>query len=343
MEAHRNRLLVCLTAMSLACCPALAQEEATATVLPTVETATMVSENPDDIVHIGTASAGGIYYPAGGALCRLMNRTRSEHHLRCIADPSEGSLANLRALAKGDLDFAVVQSNWQYQAVKGLGVFTNGPHTDLRSVFSLYTEAFTAVVRDDSAFKNFEDIRKATVNLGPEGTPVRMMSEEIMSLLGWDIEEFAGIGRYTMEEQAKALCDGDIDVIFFTVGHPNGALRQALGTCALRMLPMEETTTRKIAARAPYLFATNIPAGLYGPQAPEVRTVGVKATLVTQASVPDKVVEAMVRSVFANFTTFKTLHPVFARLNPADMVQKGLTAPLHPAAERYYREAGLLK
>jgi TRAP transporter TAXI family solute receptor len=293
-------------------------------------------------VRIGTASAHGVYYPAGGAICRLVNRTKNDHGLRCTVESSIGSLANLQALQKGTLDFAVMQSDAQYQALHGDGNFSGKADHDLRAVFSLYAEAFTVLVRADSPMQSFDQVRTARLNLGPENSAVRAMAREIFQLSGWNLSDAANISSYSIQEQAKALCDGVVDVIFYTSGHPNGAVQQATSRCDMRLLPIDGDTAKRLFTKAPYFTNAVIPGGMYAGNPKEVHTIGVQATLVTRKDTPDATVEAVVRSVFANLTNFKTLHPVFARLEPRLMVRKGLTAPLHAAAKRYYEQAGLL-
>ncbi|MFV0665828.1 TAXI family TRAP transporter solute-binding subunit, partial [Denitromonas sp.] len=99
-------------------------------------------------VTIGTGGVTGVYYAAGGAICRLMNKDRAKHGIRCSVESTGGSVYNINTIRAGELDFGVAQSDWQYHAVKGTSKFADaGPNTELRAVFSVHPEPFTVVAR----------------------------------------------------------------------------------------------------------------------------------------------------------------------------------------------------
>ncbi len=293
------------------------------------------------LVHVGTGSAGGIYYPAGGAICRLVNRGKNDHGLRCQAESTTGSLANLNALRTGELQFAVVQSNWQDQAYHGTGLFEGKAFADLRTVFSLYSEPFLVLVRADAPITSFEEIRGKRINAGTEDSSLRPMLEDIFAPLGWKLADFPA-AALRWEEQSDALCKGEIDVAFYVFGQPNALMQEATTRCPTRILPIEGALADKILARAPYLTRTSVPGGMYAGNPNEVRSLGVRATLVTTSEVESATVHTLVEAVFGHLVNFKTMHPVFAGLNAKAMAQQGLTAPLHDGAQDYYEENGFL-
>ena len=293
-------------------------------------------------VTIGTGGVTGVYYPTGGAICRLVNQGRAEHGIRCSAESTEGSVFNLNSIRQGELDFGVVQSDIQYHAFHGSDRFEeDGPYEDLRAVFSLHPEPFTVVVRRDAGIETFEDIVGKRVNIGNPGSGQRATVEQLMEEYGWTTDTFALASELPSREQAQALCDNRIDVILFTVGHPSGSIQEPIATCDAKLLPVEGEVVDRLVEANPFYFSATIPAGMYPNHPDDIATFGVGATFVTAAGTPDDVVQVVTAAVFDNFDTFKGLHPAFAVLDPKTMTSAGLSAPLHDGAARYFEEAGL--
>lgn len=294
-------------------------------------------------VTIGTGGVTGVYYPAGGAICRLVNQGRSEHGIRCSAESTGGSVFNLNTIREGELDMGVVQSDWQYHSFNGTDQFAEaGPFEELRAVFSMHPEPMTLVVRPDSGIESVADLVGKRVNIGNPGSGQRGTAERLMEVLGWDMDTFALASELPSREQAQALCDNRVDAFFFTVGHPSGSIQEPIATCNARLVSITGDEVDQLVADTPYYFHATIPAGMYPNHAEDIHTFGVGATFVSSTNTADEVVYQVVRAVFENFDTFKSLHPAFATLDPETMVSSGLSAPLHEGAARYYREAGLM-
>lgn len=296
------------------------------------------------IITIGTGSVTGVYYPAGGAICRLVNRARKEHGIRCFVESTGGSIYNLHALRDGEVNFGIVQSDWQYAAYRGEGVFADGPaYKDLRSVFSLHSEMFTIAVAKNSGIASFSQLKGKRVNLGDRGSGMRAIMQELMESRGWTSHSFAAASELKPAEASQALCKGKIDAMVFAAGHPNGLIQEITSNCGAKLIPVEGKEIDKLLADNPYYARTAIPGGMYAGNAQNTSTFGVKATLVTTAEMDEDEVYEITKAVFDNFDSFKTLHFVFATLEKDRMVSAGLIAPLHPDALRYYREAGLIQ
>lgn len=298
----------------------------------------------DKTVTIGTGGVTGVYYPAGGAICRLVNRGRKEHGIRCSVESTGGSIYNLKAIAQGELEMGVVQSDWQYNAYYGKGVFTDqGPNAKLRSLFSLHSEPFTVVARADSGIKTFDDLKGHRVSIGNLGSGMRATMEEVMRAKGWDTKMFSQVKELKASDQPQALCAGEIDAMVFSAGHPNGSIQEATSGCDSRLIPVTGPDIDKLMADHPYYAPATIPGGMYNGNPNETKTFGVKATFVSSSDVPDDVAYEITKAVFENFDSFRTLHFVFATLDKQKMVADGLSAPLHPGALKYFKEAGLVK
>lgn len=313
-------------------------------VLPLLLLADFPAQAAEKFVTIGTGGVTGVYYPAGGAICRLVNRGRKEHGIRCSVESTGGSIFNLNAISQNELDLGVAQSDWHYNAYKGQGVFADqGANPKLRSLFSLHSEPFTVVARADAGIKSFDDMKGHRVNIGNPGSGMRATMEEVMKAKGWDRSVFSLVSELKASEQAQVLCDNKIDAMVFAAGHPNGSIQEVTTTCDTVLIPVDGPEIQKLIDNHPYYAPAIIPGGMYQGNPDDIRTFGVLATFVTSADVDEDVVYQVVKAVFENFDSFKTLHFVFATLEKEKMVVDGLSAPLHPGAIRYYKEAGLLK
>jgi len=301
------------------------------------------SKAGDKFITIGTGGVTGVYYPAGGAICRLVNRGRKTHGIRCSVESTGGSIDNLNALRKGELEVAVAQSDMQYNAFKGTDYFTEQKaNTALRSLFSLHSEPFTVVVRKDSGINKFEDIKGKKVNIGNIGSGIRATMEVVMKQKGWAIKDFAATTELKAAEQVAALCNKQIDVMVYAAGHPNGAIQEVTTTCDTKLIPVEGADIDKLVQTNPYYAYTIIPGGMYNGTPNDIKTIGVKATFVANEGLDEEVAYQLVKAVFDNFDNFKTLHPVFSTLDPQRLVHEGNTAPLHKGAARYFKEKKML-
>jgi uncharacterized protein len=298
----------------------------------------------DTFITIGTGGVTGVYYPTGGAICRLVNKDRKAHGIRCSVESTGGSVYNINTIREGELDMGIVQSDVQYKALKGEGeeFQSQGPFTDLRSLFSVHAEPFTVVARDDSGIKTFDDLKGKRVNVGNPGSGQRSTMEVVMERKGWTMSDFALASELKSAEQAQALADNKIDAIVFTVGHPSGSIQEATTTTDAHLVPVNGPEIDALVKEFPYYSKAVIPGGMYRGSPDDVETFGVRATFVTSANAPEDVVYQVVKAVFENFDDFKKLHPAFENLKKEEMVTEALSAPLHPGAEKYYKEAGLM-
>ncbi len=298
----------------------------------------------ENIITIGTGAITGVYYPAGGAICRLMNVKRKEHGIRCFVESTGGSIYNLHALRNHDIDFGIVQSDWQYNAYHGKGDFASGPaFKELRSVFSLHAEMFTVAVREGNGIATFDDLKGKRVNIGNPGSGMRAIMEDLLKIKGWSHASFASVSETSPGEAMRDFCTKKIDAMVFAAGHPNGIIQELTAQCGAKLIAVQGKEVDKLLKDSPYYSRTVIPGGMYRGNNSNIPTFGVKATLVTTAEESETAVYEMVKSVFEHFNDFKTLHFVFATLDKDRMLESGLSAPLHPGAARYYKEAGLIK
>lgn len=294
-------------------------------------------------VSIGTGGVTGVYYAAGGAICRLVNKDRADHGVRCSVESTGGSVFNVNTIKAGELDLGVVQSDVGYNAYNGEGQFKDaGEFKKLRSVFSIHPEPFTVVARKEANIKSFDDFKGKRFNVGNPGSGTRASMDMLLEERGDDYSFFSLASELRPDEHGSALCDGKIDGFFYGVGHPSANIQDPTTTCAAQLVSLTGPAVDALVDRYPYYAKVTIPEGLYPNNPQETETYGVLATFVTSEDVPEETVYLVVKAVFDNLDDFKKLHPAFGHLEAKDMVENGLSAPLHPGAEKYFKEKGLL-
>jgi len=295
-------------------------------------------------ITIGTGGVTGVYYPAGGAICRLVNRDRAKTNLRCSVESTGGSVFNINAIKAGELDFGVAQSDVQFNAMKGVGGFQkDGAFPELRAVFALHPEPFTVLARKESNVTKFEDFKGKRFNVGNPGSGTRASMEELMGVIGWKNGDFALAAELRPDEHGPALCDGKIDGFFYGVGHPSANIQDPTTICGAKLISLTGPGVDKLVKERPYYAYAVIPGGMYPNNPNPTNTYGVQATIVSSTKVPVDVVYAFTKAVFDNFDEFKKLHPALANLKPEEMIKNGLSAPLHEGAVKYYKEKGWIK
>ena len=301
---------------------------------------TACEQSDTKFISIGTGGVTGVYYPTGGAICRLVNRNHSQNNLRCSTESTGGSIYNINTIRTGELEFGIAQSDWQYHAYHGTSSFADaGPFEDLRAVFSLHPESITIIAHRDSGVANIADFKGKRVNIGNPGSGTRGTWELIEAALGWQRSDLGLATEMKSAETGQAVCDGKIDAFFWLAGHPSALTQESLATCAARLVDATGPAIDKLVADHSFYRKSVIPAGMYNNDR-DIQTFGVGATLVSSAKVADDVVYALVKAVFDNFEQFKRLHPAFANLKESEMISDALSAPLHPGAQKYYEERG---
>jgi TRAP transporter TAXI family solute receptor len=295
-------------------------------------------------ITIGTGGVTGVYYAAGGAICRLVNKDRAKHGIRCSVESTGGSVFNVNTIKAGELDLGFTQSDVQFNALKGVGQFQKeGAWGDLRAVFSVHPEPFTVVARKEAGVKQFTEFKGKRFNVGNPGSGTRASMEELLAAMGWKLGDFSLAAELKADEHGPALCDGKIDGFFYAVGHPSANIQDPTTSCGAKLVPLTGPAVDKLVAEKPYYAKVTIPAGLYPNNPDATATYGVLALVVASTKTPPDTVYQVVKAVFDNFDEFKKLHPALANLTPESMVKNGISAPLHDGALRYYREKGWVK
>ena len=293
-------------------------------------------------ITIGTGGNTGVYYPAGNAIAKIINGKTNHYGIRATVEATDGSVFNVNAVISGDLEFGVVQSDRQYQAVNGLAEWEKaGKQASLRAIFSIHPETVSLIAAQDAGINELADLKGKRVNIGNLGSGQRQNAIDALKTAGIAPETDIKAEHVKAPEAPVLLQDGRIDAFFYTVGHPNEAIKAATsGNRKVKFIPIP--SVEALLTAFPYYTKSSVPVRYY-PKAlnqTDVESFGVKATLVTSDKTPAAVVYAITKEIFENLERFKKMHPAFAALTKRGMLE-GLSAPLHPGALTYYKEAGL--
>ncbi len=296
-----------------------------------------------EFITIGTGGITGVYYPTGGAICRLVNKGRKQHGVRCSVESTGGSVYNINTIRAGELDMGVAQSDWQYHSYNGTGkqsFIDAGPFKELRAVFSIHAEPVTVIARADAGIKTVQDLVDKRVNIGNPGSGTEATWNVMWAAMGKTNADLGLAAQMKSAETPGALCDNKIDALFWLVGHPNGLSKEATTTCDAVMVQTTNAAIDKLVKDNSFYRYATIPGGMYSGNPKDTKTFGVGATFVSSSRTPAETVYQVVRAVFENFDSFKKLHPAFKHLKASEMITDALSAPLHDGALRYYKEKG---
>lgn len=297
-------------------------------------------------VTIGTGGVTGVYYPTGGAISRMINKKAKTYDIKATVESTGGSVYNINAVLSGDLEFGVAQSDRQYQAYNGMAEWSDkGPQKKLRAVFSIHPESITLIASVESGIKSVSDLVGKRVNIGNPGSGQLQNSKDVLSAFNIGLDDIKA-EQVKAVEAPSLLQDEKIDAFFYTVGHPNGNIKEATsGRIKVNIIPIKGGGVPSLLKKYSYYAAAVIPAAKHYPSAvsmTDIDSVGVKATFVASSDLDDKIVYAITKEVFDNLDAFKALHPAYGVLTKENMLQ-GLSAPIHAGALKYYKEAGLVK
>jgi hypothetical protein len=291
--------------------------------------------------RIGTGGTAGTYYPVGGMIANAVSQPGK---IIATAQSSNGSLANVNAVASGSMEAGFSQSDVATWAYTGTGAFEGKPKvTDLRMIANLYPESIHLVVKKGSGIKSVADLKGKRVALDEPGSGTLINAR--MVLAAWGVKESDIKPEYIKPNQAgDKLKDGALDAFFFVGGAPAGAIAElASGGTGIELVPLTGAPADQLRKANPYFAVDTIAAGTYK-DVPQVQTLAVGAQLVTSAKVDAETVYQITKAMYSDATQ-KALQAGHAKgkfINKQNAVQ-GVGIPFHPGAERFYKEAGLLK
>ncbi len=293
-------------------------------------------------ITIGTGGVTGVYYPTGGAICRMVNKLKKTSGIRCSVESTGGSVYNVNTINQGELDFGISQSDTAYQAYHGIGKFKGKPIKELRSVMAIYPELLTLVVAKRSGIKNIMDIKGKRINIDTPGSGTRMTTEIVLKAFGIKHSDLKQIDELSSSEGPTLLKDDHVDGYFAVFGHPTANIKDAANSVAIDLIPIEGKQVDMLVKKYPYYAKGVISGTFYKGVTHDTPSIGVKAVLVTSSKISEKVVYTVTKAILDNFAAFKKLHPAYKTITKKSLLD-GLSIPQHPGAIKAFKEAGILK
>ncbi|MEJ8835762.1 TAXI family TRAP transporter solute-binding subunit [Ramlibacter sp. AN1133] len=291
--------------------------------------------------RIGTGGTAGTYYPVGGMIANAVSQPGK---IVATAQASNGSLANVNAIASGSLEAGLSQSDVATWAFTGTGAFEGKPKVpDLRLIANLYPESIHLVVKKGSGIRSVADLKGKRVALDEPGSGTLIDARMVLAAYG--VKESDIKPDYIKPNQAgDKLKDGSLDAFFFVGGAPAGAIAElASSGVGIELVPLGGPQAQALLKSSPWFAVDHIPAGTYK-DVPAVDTLAVGAQLVTSVKVPADTVYQITKAMYSE-STQKTLAAGHAKgkFITKENAVKGAGIPFHPGAEKFYKEAGLIK
>lgn len=283
-----------------------------------------------------TGGTSGTYYPLGGELANIITQ---ETGIQTDVQSSNASADNILALRDGDAELAFVQTDVMSYAVEGINAFEeHGKVDNVLAIGSLYPETVQIVTLADSDINSVEDLKGKKVSVGAPGSGTYINAEQILEAHDMTMDDIKA-QNLDFGESTGGLQDGNIDAAFITAGTPTGAVEGLSATNPVKIIPIEQDKIDALVEKYPYYANDTIPAGTYGLEE-DVNTVAVMAMLAVVDDLSEDVVYDITKAIYDNTDKITHAKSEFIKLENA---LNGIGVDLHPGAEKYFKEAGILE
>lgn len=280
---------------------------------------------------------GSVYFAIGSMLAKVANKKSDLIAAKAVT--SGASVANCKAIGKGEAHVAIAQNDVTWYAWEGKYQFEGKPIKVLRAIGTLYPEPVQIVVRADSDIKTIYDLKGKKVVVGAAGSGVAATAERVLKAAGiWD--EIEPVYQ-TFEEAAQSLVLGQVDAEFTVIAYPAPAINQIAVKVPVRILNVPDEVVQKLHDQGyPFYVKVVIPKGTYNGMDEDAQTIAVKATLVVHKDLPDDLVYELTKILYENIDDLAKAHQVAKQID-INHAFDGLMVPLHPGAVKYYEEHGI--
>ena len=295
------------------------------------------------VVTIASGEVDGVYYPIAGAISRITSADKALN-IRATVESSGGSVANAQRLRSGEVDFALLQNDIAYYAFNGITLdsFVGKPVKSIGGVFSVYPELIHIVVTHESGVKSVRDLKGKRVALGGAGSATEQNALQILAVHGIVEGDLGAAVRGSFSAMADQLKAGVLDAAFFSIALGAPVVTDVLGSGKVALVGVATSASEALLQRYPFYTMGEIPANTYKGQEREIATPAVMAMLVVRSALPDDLVYRFTKAVFDNLSQFHAAHPA-ARNLTLQTALVGMALPLHPGAERFFKDKGIAR
>jgi uncharacterized protein len=302
---------------------------------------TTLAAQPRRVVTIAAGEVDGVYYPIAGAISRITSDAKALN-LRATVESSGGAVANVQLIRSGEADFALLQNDIAYYAFNGIALdaFVGKPVKSMVGVFSVYPELVHVVVTHASGVKSVRDLKGKRVALGAPGSGTEQNALQLLEVHGVGEGDLGAAVRVSFSAAVDQLKAELVDAAFFTIAAGAPVVADALGSGKVGLVSVGTTAGEALMKKYPFYTIGELPANTYKGQEREVTTPAVMATLVARSALPESLVYRVTKAVFDNLPQFHAAHAA-ARYLTLQTALVGMPLPLHPGAERFFKEKGI--
>lgn len=286
-------------------------------------------------ITIGTASMGGAYYPVGTGIASIVNKYVPELDVR--VEVTGGGVENPRLVGKGETDLGITNTSTGYFSYKGMKPYTQ--KYPVRAICLMYPSTFQMFTRKESGLKTVADIKGKRAAVGPAGGGTILLLNKMLPLYNMTSKDFTP-SFISFNDGSMALKDGNVDAAFVLAGAPSSAITELQVRTPIRFLEIDEAMVKKFVTEYPYYIRIVMPKSFYNTES-EILTVGSGNLLIVNEKMSADIAYKITAALYDHVDEFRKVHPATKSITlesaPTDVI------PMHPGAERYFKEKGVLK
>lgn len=291
-------------------------------------------------VSVASGWVVGVYYPLAGALSRIAHEKLPD--IKITVESSGASVANAKLIASGDADLAILQNDIAFYALQGTKPMFDKAVPNIRGVAALYPEHCQIHARKDAKVATVKDLKGKKVAVGPLGSGTEQNAMQILEAYGLKFENLGRVERLSAAESADYLKDGRIDAAFYTVGVGASAIIDSAMMIETLIVPIDGAQADALVKKYPFYAKDKVPAGIYKGVDKDVPTVAVLAILVAKAELEEDMVYRITKAMWEGIKTIEGAHAKGKEVK-LEKALIGMPIPLHPGADKFYKEKGLKK
>ena len=300
---------------------------------------TTVAAAAPTYMSVATGGTSGTYYVVGGAIASAITKGGK---IQCTAETGNASVANLNLVATEGIEIAFVQNDIAYWAYNGELMFQGKPAKNIRAVASLYPEHIQAVVTKESGIKSIADLKGKRVGIGAPGSGVEGDVQAIFKVAGLTYDDLAKADFLDFAATTSRFKDNQIDAGFVVAGYPTASIMDLTTTKDVTLLSFDDEMLATLQKEYPFFVPSTVPANTYSGITTETKTPAVMAILITNDSVPEEQIYEFLTAMYGNLSDIAAVHAKGKEIT-LEGALNGLTCPLHPGAEKFFKEKGILK
>ena len=291
-------------------------------------------------VSIASGWVVGVYYPLAGAISNIAHKNLPD--IKITVESSGASIANAKLIASGDADMAILQNDTAFYALQGVKPMFEKPVANIRGITSLYQEHCQIQARKDAKIATVKDLKGKRVCVGPLGSGTELNAVQILEVNGMKFDDFAKVERLTATESSDYLKDGRIDAAFYSVGVGAAGLVDTAMTVDCVIVPIDGSPRDDLMKKYSFFTKAVVPKGAYKGVDADIPTVAVMAILVARAEMEEGMAYQITKAIFDNLADIERAHAKGKELK-LETALIGMSIPLHPGAEKFFKEKGIVK